>query len=130
MDWKTSTATGFYNKDENSYYVIGVDENDEHLRLTFQRDPQFIGKLEEFDTGLNIPTCPHCASLAAVFTLDSDKTNKLEIIGFDNIQNRIVGKFTVHLKRERLYETDDFDEELATYEGIFSVLYRETGLLD
>ncbi|MGV6946450.1 hypothetical protein [Sphingobacterium sp. CZ-2] len=128
LEWKVTTAKGFYNKDDGTCHVSGVGENNEHLHFTFKKYPQRTGKLDEFHSGVIIPSCPICASLSASYTLNSVETNKLEIIGFDNIQNRIIGQFNVQLKRERLYDSEDFDEELNTYEGLFSVRYEDIGL--
>jgi len=128
VNWKANSAAGYYNKQDSSYYVVGIGENGEHLGFNFKRTPQFIGKLSEFNTGVMIPSCPFCASLSARYTLDSSKSNKLEIIGFDNLQHRINGRFNIHLKRERLYENEEFDEELSHYEGLFSITYEDAGL--
>lgn len=127
-DWMTTTASSFYNKDDDTYHVVGVGDKEEHLHFTFKKLPQLTGKLEEFDSGVNIPSCPICASLSAMYSLDDVPTNKLEIIGLDMIKKRIIGRFKVQLKRERLHHDEDFDDELNVYEGQFDIRYEDTGL--
>ena len=74
-----------------------------------------------------ILNCEHCAGIAALHSLDAAKVNRLEILGFDNIEDRILGKFLVNLKKDRLYD-DEFIEEFNTYEGTFSLVYQEITL--
>jgi len=128
IDWETKSATAYYNKTDNSYYVTGFGDNGEHLQFMFKKEPLTTGKLKEFNMGVSVTACPICSSLSASYTLDRSKTNKFEIIGFDNLQNLIAARFNVHLKRERIYEDEEFTEELSSYEGLFSIRYEDSGL--
>ncbi|MCH5689404.1 hypothetical protein LWM68_37290 [Niabella sp. W65] len=45
------------------------------------------------------PTCEYCASIAQRYSMDSLKSNSFQIMGFDNMEHRILGKFSVYLKK-------------------------------
>lgn len=123
--WAVNTALGFRQSNDSTYYVEGWGENNERITFDFKRSPTFTGKLEKFGAGVIVPNCEHCAGIIAKYSLDSTKENRLEIVGFDTIEGRVLGKFSIHLKKDSIY-AGPFTEEFNKYEGVFSVVYKET----
>lgn len=122
--WKVNGAQGYFNSKDSTFYVHAMGENNEHLTFNFRRNPLSTGRLAEFGAGAAIPSCERCAAIAASYSLDPAKDNRFEIIGFDNLESRILGRFSVNLKKDRLYE-GEFTEESVIYEGTFSVVYKK-----
>lgn len=128
VEWKVNSAQGYRRGEDSTFYIQAWGQNNEKITFSFKReDPLFIGRLEEFGADVAILNCEHCAGIAALHSLDAAKVNRLEILGFDNIEDRILGKFLVNLKKDRLYD-DEFIEEFNTYEGTFSLVYQEITL--
>jgi len=123
-DWKVNGAQGYLNSGDSAFYVQAWGENNEHITFNFSRNPLSTGRLAEFDAGVVIPSCEFCAAIAASYSLDPAKNNRFEILGFDNLESRILGRFSVNLKKNRLYD-GEFTEESNVYEGTFSVVYRK-----
>ncbi|MGK6351622.1 hypothetical protein [Parapedobacter sp. DT-150] len=127
VDWKVNAVQGYRHSNDSTFYIQASGQNNELIAFIFKRDPSFVGKLGGFDARVTIPSCELCASIAATYSLDSSKMNRFEILGFDNIESRILARFSVNLKKDRLYD-GEFKEEFNTYEGTFSVIYRENAI--
>jgi hypothetical protein len=122
--WTVRDAVAFYNKKDSTLAISAYGDNNEQLGFNFVREPLFTGKVKKFMSGVIIPTCEHCASIAEKYSLDSSKANNLEIVGFDNIRGHILGRFSVSLKQDSLY-AGPFEGDSSYFEGTFSILYKE-----
>lgn len=101
-------------------HVMALGDNNERFTISFFKKPQYTGESKQFNAGTIIPACGYCASIAQRYSLDSLKQNSFRIMGFDHIDNRILGRFSVHLKKDSLYQ-GTFVKDSSLYEGVFSV---------
>ncbi|RQP19645.1 MAG: hypothetical protein EAS52_01695 [Parapedobacter sp.] len=124
-DWKVNGAQGHLNREDGTFYVQASGENNELISFNFRRNPLSTGRLAEFNADAVVPACELCAAIAASYSLDPAKDNRFEILGFDNLESRILGKFSVNLKKNRLHD-GEFTEESNVYEGTFNVVYKES----
>lgn len=123
VDWKANALTATYNEKDSMVHILVEGNHNERFSLSFFKKPQFVGKSDEFTAGSLTPTCEHCASIAQLYKLDSAKQNSFEIMGFDNIQNRVLGRFSVYLKKDSLY-AGPFTRDSSLYEGVLSTPYK------
>lgn len=122
-DWKASSIAATYNAKDSMMHVMAFGNNNERLTISFFKKPQYTGHSEQFTAGTMIPTCEYCASIAQRYSMDSLKHNSFQIMGFDNKDNRILGKFSIYLKKDSLYQ-GTFIRDSSLYEGVFSVPYE------
>lgn len=122
-DWKAGSLTATYNIKDSMMHIMAFGDHNERFTLSFFKKPQYTGNSKQFTAGSMIPICEYCAGIAQLYSLDSLRQNSFQIMGFDNIDNRIMGKFSVYLKKDSLYQ-GAFIKDSALYEGLFSVLYE------
>lgn len=122
-NWKASSVTATYNPKDSMMHVMAQGDNNERLTISFFKIPQYTGNSGRFTAGSITPTCEFCASIAQRYSMDSIKSNSFQIVGFDNIEHRILGKFSVYLKKDSLYQ-GTFVKDSSLYEGVFSVPYE------
>jgi hypothetical protein len=122
-DWKANSISATYNPKDSMMHVMALGDNNERFTISFFKKPQYTGESKPFNAGTIIPTCEYCASIAQRYSLDSLKRNSFQITGFDNIDNRVLGKFAVYLKKDSLYQ-GTFIKDSSLYEGVFNVRYE------
>jgi hypothetical protein len=121
--WKAHSIAATYNAKDSMMHVTAMGENNERLTISFFKKPQYTGASDRFTAGSMTPTCEYCASIAQRYSMDSLKSNSFQIMGFDNMEHRILGKFSVYLKKDSLYQ-GTFIKDASLYEGVFSVPYE------
>lgn len=121
--WTVNNVFASYNLKDSMIHILAYGENNERLSLSFFKKPKYVGKWQPSYTGISIPTCEYCASIAQLYSLDTLKKNSFEIMGFDDIDNRILGRFSFHLKKDSIY-AGKFTKDSSLYEGVFSVPYQ------
>ncbi|MGE9312265.1 hypothetical protein ACLOAU_11485 [Niabella sp. CJ426] len=122
-NWKANSISATYNPKDSMMHVMALGDNNERFTISFFKKPQYTGESKQFNAGTIIPTCEYCASIAQRYSLDSLKRNSFQIMGFDNIDNRVLGKFAVYLKKDSLYQ-GTFIKDSSLYEGMFNVRYE------
>ncbi|WP_114789585.1 hypothetical protein U0035_08595 [Niabella yanshanensis] len=122
-NWRANSISATYNPKDSMMHVMALGDNNERFTISFFKKPEYTGEAKQFNAGTIIPTCEYCASIAQRYSLDSLKRNSFQILGFDNTGNRILGKFTVYLKKDSLYQ-GTFIKDSSLYEGVFSVRYE------
>ena len=121
--WKANSIAATYNPKDSMVHVMALGDHNERFTISFLKKPQYTGETKQFDAGAITPTCEYCASIALRYSLDSLKKNSFQIMGFDNTDNRVLGKFSVYLKKDSLYQ-GTFIKDSSLYEGVFSVRYK------
>lgn len=121
--WAVNGVTASYNTKDSMMHISAYGEKNERFSLSFFKKPKYVGKWQPYYAGVAVPSCEHCASIAQLYSLDTLKKNSFEIMGFDDIDNRILGRFSFHLKKDSIYP-GAFIKDSSLYEGVFSVPYE------
>lgn len=121
-NWKVHAVSATYNVQDSMMHIMALGDNNERFTISFFKNPACKGKSRQFYAGTITPACEYCAGIAQQYSLDPLQQHSFRITGFDNANRRILGKFSVHLKKDSLYQ-GSFTQDAALYEGVFSVRY-------